>query len=210
MKKTLVVKILLSLCALFLSCNFTPCAIATESGQNQTIVWDVEGTETIYTGPGKNYPKVINEKASKFLKKEEYANIDNSTQVIIEESKGGWSKIKVIEPSWFSESHRGWVPTKCLIKPDIASDGIRNYKDRDFYWDNIIKPHKKFIVKAINKIARLYPKGTKIDTSTISIAPDRGTKKEPVFFVTIGEDLNAYNLYFSKKDIENNTIKIPQ
>lgn len=73
-----------------------------------------EGIE-LRMGPGTNYDKVINEKTSKILKKTIYASVDYSVKVVEEETKGNWSKIKVIEPSYLIY-HKGWIQSKYIIK----------------------------------------------------------------------------------------------
>jgi hypothetical protein len=75
-----------------------------------------EGIE-LRMGPGTNYEKVVNEKTSKILKKTIYASVDYSVKVIEEETKGNWSKIKVVEPNYLS-SHQGWIQTKYIIKKE--------------------------------------------------------------------------------------------
>ena len=75
-----------------------------------------EGIE-LRMGPGTNYEKVVNEKTSKILKKTIYASVDYSVNIVEEETKGNWSKIKVVEPSYLN-SHQGWIQTKYIIKKE--------------------------------------------------------------------------------------------
>jgi hypothetical protein len=82
------------------------------------LVLKVAGNSiNVRVGPGMEFERVINKKASKILKKTQYVSIDESVTVIEECRKKGWSKIRVIDPDYLSESHRGWVATKFLIKP---------------------------------------------------------------------------------------------
>ena len=67
-------------------------------------------------GPGTEYERVINQKATDALKSVQYIQIDDSTVVFEECTKGEWSWIRVLEPDWLQDSHRGWVLSKYLNK----------------------------------------------------------------------------------------------
>ncbi len=67
-------------------------------------------------GPGTNYDKIINQKATNILKTTQYISIDDTTVVFEECTKGEWSWIRVVQPDWLQTSHRGWVLTKYLDK----------------------------------------------------------------------------------------------
>ncbi|WPV65958.1 hypothetical protein [Chitinophaga sp. LS1] len=71
----------------------------------------------LWSGPGEQFEKVINEKASEAMHETEYAEVDKSVTVIVEEVNQQWSRIKVIQPDWLTESHVGWVQTKYLVEP---------------------------------------------------------------------------------------------
>lgn len=77
----------------------------------------------IRQGPGQNHEKKVNEKATKVLGSTQYLMIDDSTMVVEECIVGGWSWIRVVDPKWLSDSHRGWVPTAALNKgQNLGSD----------------------------------------------------------------------------------------
>ncbi|OIQ79850.1 hypothetical protein GALL_384100 [mine drainage metagenome] len=202
--------IIITLCLLLLtvgcdSCTTTNYSHKTPLASKQPVkqIFDVIGSEIfIRNGPGNNFSKIINKNATEAFKQTQYAQIDSSTKVEILDQEGEWSKIQVVEPEWLRGSHIGWVPTSCIKQSSLDSNGIRIYTEGDIIWDEFTKSHKDLILVAINKIARQHPNGPKIDTSSISMAPDRGTKADPVFFVTIGTFPKAYNIYFSKKDVE--------
>lgn len=69
----------------------------------------------IRKGPGKQFAKIVNRKASS-ASHIFYLSIDDSTTVFEECTKNSWSWIRVIEPSWLQKSNRGWVPSKALDK----------------------------------------------------------------------------------------------
>jgi len=81
---------------------------------------DIVKSVDLRAGPGENYERKINHKASDILKRIEYLSVDRSTTVQVIATKGDWAEIQVIEPSWLSESHRGWIPLKA-IKPGKPS-----------------------------------------------------------------------------------------
>jgi len=74
-------------------------------------------------GPGTNYDKIINQKATSILKTTQYISIDDTTTIYEECTKDGWSWIRVIDPDWLQNSHRGWVASKFIDKgQDIGGD----------------------------------------------------------------------------------------
>lgn len=74
-------------------------------------------------GPGTSFEKIINQKATSILKTAQYISIDDTTTVFEECTKDGWSWIRVIDPDWLKDSHRGWVLSKYLDKgQDIGGD----------------------------------------------------------------------------------------
>lgn len=74
-------------------------------------------------GPGKNYKKIVNEKATSMSTKTQYVSIDDSTTVYEECTNEGWSWVRVIKPDWLQESHRGWVETKYIDKATSSENG---------------------------------------------------------------------------------------
>lgn len=75
----------------------------------------------IYTGPGKTFSKLVNEKATEVLKKTQYATVDHSVKVTQDSIIGDWSKISVVDPEWLSNSHHGWILTKNIITDETES-----------------------------------------------------------------------------------------
>jgi hypothetical protein len=83
--------------------------------------YDVIGTDVVlYSAPGGTGTKLVNEKASAILKSTEYLTVDDSTRIFEECTNGEWSYIRVTEPEWLRDSHRGWVPTSSLAKAPPA------------------------------------------------------------------------------------------
>ena len=70
----------------------------------------------IRSGPGASFDKIINQKATSIMKTTQYISIDDTTTVFEECTKSGWSWIRVMEPDWLQDSHRGWIESKHLDK----------------------------------------------------------------------------------------------
>ena len=152
--------------------------------------------------PSKSAKRVVNKKATAALGRTQYAVVDYSTEVTEECMNGEWSRIHVDKPEWLRDSHVGWVPSNVLKGEPRDAQGHRLYTEADFSWDNNTRPHKAIIVSGVNKIHRENPRCRDIDTGSAYISGSKGTKKNPVFFVTCGTGRHAHNVFFSKSDIE--------
>jgi hypothetical protein len=97
--------------------NHSPNLSVTEKSNQSKIYTLTENGIILRAGPGEQYEKIINEKASQIIKDTEYAEVDKSVLVDIEEVNQQWSKIRVVRPDWLTDSHVGWVQTKYLIDP---------------------------------------------------------------------------------------------
>ncbi|WP_124586957.1 SH3 domain-containing protein [Pedobacter sp. KBW06] len=93
---------------------------------------DHESVE-IRKGPGTKFGKVINEKATKSLGETHYCQVDFSTKVEVLETKGSWSKIRVVDPQWLSASHVGWIPSKVIISPEDQEKQSIGELDKESY-----------------------------------------------------------------------------
>jgi hypothetical protein len=97
--------------------NYSSNSPGTPKSQQSKLYTLTEDEIILRSGPGEQFEKVINEKASEAMHNTEYAEVDKSVTVIVEETTQQWSKIKVIQPDWLTESHVGWVPTEYLVEP---------------------------------------------------------------------------------------------
>lgn len=97
-------------------------------------IYGIKGENiVIRNGPGENYEKLINEKASEALGKTDYITVDYSVKIIIQETNGDWSKIKVVDPDWLSNTHIGWIPTKCILIANAEDKGeLKNLESEDY------------------------------------------------------------------------------
>ena len=165
--------------------------------------YKVNGSDiNVRSGPGTNHDRIINQKASSILKKNIYVTIDNTVTVYEECTQGEWSKVRVTDPDWLSNSHRGWVLSKFLRKKQTDAAGKEIFTEKDFIWDNNTSPYKEIIVAGVNKVYRENARCKDIDPSSAYISGSKGTKDNPVFFVTCGKGSNAFNAFFSKADVE--------
>ncbi len=165
--------------------------------------YKVNGSDiNVRSGPGTNHDKIINQKASSILKKNIYVTIDNTVTVYEECTQGEWSKIRVTDPDWLSSSHKGWVLSKFLRKKQTDAAGKEIFTEKNFIWDNNTSPYKEVIVAGVNKVYRENARCKDIDPSSAYISSSKGTKDNPVFFVTCGKGRNTFNAFFSKADVE--------
>lgn len=154
-------------------------------------------------GPGINFNKIVNQKATKILKKTQYITLDSSVTVIEECSQGKWSKIRVTNPSYLSQTHRGWIASKFLRGKKVDSSGKELFTEADFYFDKKTRPYKNIIILGVNKIHQENSRCKDIDTSSAYISSTKGSKSDPVFYVTCGKNSKTFNVFFSKSDVEN-------
>lgn len=182
------------------SANVQPCGGAS----NKTgKTYKINGTGiAVRSGPGTSYEKRINQKATSILKTTRYIEIDNSVTVYEECSQDGWSKIRVTEPDYLSQSHRGWVSSKVLRGKKLDSSGAEIFTEADFYFDKKTKPYKSIIIAGVNKVYRENSRCKEIDPSSAYISSSKGTPSNPVFYVTCGGGTSVFNAFFSKLDVE--------
>lgn len=176
------------------------------SGFNNTNkTYKITGSDIpVRKGPNKKSAKIINEKATKILKKTHYITVDNTVTVREECSNGKWSKVKVTEPDYLSSSHQGWIQSKFLRGKKTDSTGTEVFTEQDFLFDKKTRKHKKIIIKGVNKIHRENSKCKDIDTASAYLSGSKGTKSDPVFYVTCGKGSKVFNVFFSKSDVEKN------
>jgi len=96
--------------------------------------YGIEGEEIfLRKGPGDKFERIINEKASSVSTVTQYLQLDYSVKINILESDGIWTKIKVVEPEWLSDTHIGWIPTKFIIKNNSYNeDMLENLDFKDY------------------------------------------------------------------------------
>lgn len=174
------------------------CASAEVTG----VEYGIAGSRiNVRKGPGTNYEKIVNQKATSTLGKTHYIQIDNSVTVLEACRKGDWSFIQVISPDWLRDSHQGWVASRFLRGQLRDAAGVQVFTEQDFIWDKNTSPYKDIIVPAVNKIHRENSRCKEIDPSSAYISGTKSSPGKPVFFVTCGYGAKAFNVWFSKDDL---------
>ena len=112
-----------------------------------------------------------------------------------------WSLVKAVSPSYLSDSHVGWIKSSFLKEAKFDEKGFRIIEEEDVNWNDITKPYKKLITAELNKIHRENANCKKIDPAVLDVSSTKGTKSNPVFYVTCGEGLSSFNVFFSLDDM---------
>lgn len=133
MKKSSIAFFVLIITALLMSCEQSQqgqTSSKEDSNSNKPKVYKIKGEEiVIRTGPGNDFDKLINQKATQSLGKTHYAQVDYTVEVVIEATEGEWSKIKVVNPDWLSNSHIGWIQTKHILME--GGNKVKNHEKLD-------------------------------------------------------------------------------
>jgi len=82
--------------------------------------FDIVRSCELRSGPGNEYERKINQKASDRLGELHYLSVDTSVTVKILQTQGDWAEIQVTQPDFLRDSHRGWVP-RDVIKGGAAT-----------------------------------------------------------------------------------------
>ncbi|AOM79506.1 hypothetical protein [Pedobacter steynii] len=92
-------------------------SIAKETVSDKSpAIYGINAAEiAIRKGPGLKYGKVVNEKATQIIGETQYCEVGFSTKVVTLEREEEWTKIKVVDPEWLSDTYIGWVPSKVII-----------------------------------------------------------------------------------------------
>ena len=59
--------------------------------------------------------RVLNEKASRLLKKPHYVTIDRTVKVVENCSFQGWSRVQVVKPRGMRLTHQGWIEQSRIV-----------------------------------------------------------------------------------------------
>ena len=78
------------------------------------IIYEVVKETELYSEPSVESSKLVNQKSTEYFGELNYLSIDKSCEVCVIDTVDGWSKVKVINPSWFSETHIGWVKNEII------------------------------------------------------------------------------------------------
>lgn len=95
------------------------------------------------------------------------------------------------------------VAAKAPVAAPVATPVVHDYAEADFYWTKDTTPWKAAIIKGVNKIHRENTRCANLDPGSADMSLSKGTKSNPVFYVTCqpaGE--SSFNVFFSKSDVE--------
>ncbi len=171
----------------------------------------VTGRHELRISADQGAARIKNEKASRILKSPKYHVIDNSTQVRRTCVQGDWTKIRITSPGWLTEVS-GWAPSAALRVIERTETGQQLFTEPDFYWDKDTTTYKPQIITAVNRIAAENRKCTPVDPGSVAKSPSRSTPGDPVFFVTCGMGVDAFNVWFRPGDADGDasfTAKAP-
>lgn len=176
-----------------------------KTGKVRTLSAD---SVNVRSGPGTTYPRLINEKASATLKGTHYITVDSSTVLYEECTKDGWSWIRVTEPDWLRESHRGWISSQFFstaeddsVKSKIAKAALDPYTKESY--PKTIKqfgPRLKEIEHFRATLAEKAIESGKCDYVYMSeLSNDRSTLDNLVFWV---DCRNGERIYMTEEQLK--------
>lgn len=91
-------------------------------------------------------------------------------------------------------------------KSEYNYNKAETFTERDFVWDDKIRPYKKIIIAGVNMVHRKNPACKHLTLSSVYISPIKGSKDDPVFFIPCGNDWaenpQMVNVFFSKSEVE--------
>lgn len=80
-------------------------------------VHGIVGTKiNLRSGPGTEYEKVVDPKATEKKGSEQYAMLSTGHLVRVNCRQGKWSQVDTLSPDWLRKTHRGWVLSRYLKK----------------------------------------------------------------------------------------------
>lgn len=105
--------------------NISSETLVETTNEPETKSYSIKGEEVfLRDGPGTNFKKLINVKATEALGETNYMQVDYTCSVNILEEKDGWGKIMVVDPAHLIASHIGWIPLKNIDKGDEPIKGV--------------------------------------------------------------------------------------
>lgn len=94
------------------------------------------------------------------------------------------------------------MPNHVLQEAHTGEDGVRVYVEDNFHWDDRTSKYKPQIVAIVNQITRENNKCEEIRPYTVDQSISRSKPGDPVFYVTCGSGMDAFNVWFKPTDAE--------
>lgn len=85
-----------------------------------------------------------------------------------------------------------------------------DFADDQFYWDDKTEPYKEIIVKGANQVYQNNSRCQSLDPSSAYISSSKGSKSDPVFYVTCARGAETFNVFFSKSDVQESADLSPE
>ena len=82
------------------------------------------------------------------------------------------------------------------------ASGVEVFALDNFEWTKGTKPYRELVVAGVNKIHRTNPRCKQLELSSVELSTSKGTKADPVFYVTCRHEGLPFNAFFSKSDVE--------
>ncbi|MFC7047858.1 hypothetical protein [Emcibacter nanhaiensis] len=164
----------------------------------------VTGEHLLHASADQNSSKIKNVKASNILGKDHFHQIDSSTTVRRLCVQEEWAEVQIVTPDWLTHV-KGWVPNTALREIESNEYGGRIYVEEDFYWDSETSQFKKDIINIVNKISHENENCESIDPYTVAKSTSQSSPGDPVFFVTCGSGVDAFNVWFRPSDADVDT-----
>lgn len=78
------------------------------------------------------------------------------------------------------------------------------FNENDFTWDKNTAPYKEILINQVNMLQYNNKLCRDMEPGTLSMSNTKGTKDDPVFFITCGKGAEIQNVFFSKSTVEEN------
>lgn len=152
----------------------------------------------LFLAPQANAEPVPNKKASEVLGQPINLRVIEAQQVSVLCQRDGWTLVRASEESSDAPSV-GWVPDEALTTAASYTAPARSISIEDVTWTAETKKYRDKIIRILNSIAADNPNCRSLDPETLELS-ERGSKNDPVFFVTCEGGVTPFNIWFRPSD----------
>ncbi|OWJ78726.1 hypothetical protein [Haematobacter genomosp. 1] len=171
------------------------CEMVSENSAETRLISEAHD---LLLAPSADADPVLNERASGLLDKQISRRVIESQPVSVLCEKDGWALVRTMNES-ADTSSVGWVPNGALAFPQPNTTTVRSIVMKEVPWTAQTKKYRDKILLILNSIARDNPYCRSLDPATLEVS-ERGTREDPVFFVTCeGGDI-PFNIWFRPSD----------
>ena len=155
----------------------------------------VKELTSLRLSPSAAADELVNENATRVLGERTPVTVSPSSTLKELCRQAEWSLVQIVE----LDHPPGWVPVSALRQIEKDATGSRVYVEADFFWDDDTTPFKSDLVQVVNRIVRENERCKSVDPGTLAKSGNRGTKSDPVFFVTCN-GAEPFNVWFKPGD----------